>query len=180
MGAFQSLMKSLFGKKEIRIVMVGLNGAGKITILHKLKLGEIVTTIPTSGFNVKTVEYKNISFTAWDVGGQDEVRPLWRQYFQNTQGLIFVVDSNDRERVGEAKEELNRLLNEDELRDAVLLVFANKQDLPNAMNAAEVTDKLGLHDIRSRSWYIQATCATSGDGLYEGLDWLSNELKKRK
>lgn len=82
------------------------------------------------GFNVETVEYKNISFTVWDVGGQDKIRPLWRHYFQNTQGVIFVVDSNDRERVSEAREELQRMLNEDELRDALLLVFANKQDLP--------------------------------------------------
>lgn len=116
----------------------------------------------------------------WDVGGQDKIRPLWRHYFQNTQGLIFVVDSNDRERVNEAREELTRMLAEDELRDAVLLVFANKQDLPNAMNAAEITDKLGLHSLRHRNWYIQATCATSGDGLYEGLDWLSNQLKNAK
>lgn len=115
--------------------------------------------------------------------------------------MIFVVDSNDRERIGEAREELMRMLAEDELRDAVLLIFANKQvskfvlsferkmlisddikrmiiqDLPNAMNAAEITDKLGLHSLRNRNWYIQATCATSGDGLYEGLDWLSNQLK---
>jgi small GTP-binding protein len=180
MGAFQSLFKSLFGKKEMRILMVGLDAAGKTTILYKLKLGEIVTTIPTIGFNVETVEYKNISFTVWDVGGQDKIRPLWRHYFQNTQGLIFVVDSNDRERVNEAKEELNRMLSEDELREAQLLVFANKQDLPNAMNAAEITDKLGLHALRNRNWYIQATCATSGDGLYEGLDWLSNQLKQLK
>lgn len=93
--------------------------------------------------------------------------------FQNTQGIIFVVDSNDRERVTEAREELQRMLNEDELRDALLLVFANKQDLPNAMNAAEITDKLGLHSLNRREWYIQATCATSGDGLYEGLEWVS-------
>lgn len=66
----------------------------------------------------------------WDVGGQDKIRPLWRHYFQNTQGIIFVVDSNDRDRVVEAREELQRMLNEDELRDALLLVFANKQDLP--------------------------------------------------
>ncbi len=122
-------------------------------------------------------------------------------------GLIFVVDSNDRERVNEGREELMRMLAEDELREAVLLVFANKQvltafnwlcallsscmflhiwhvfvrqDLPNAMNAAEITDKLGLHSLRHRNWYIQATCATSGDGLYEGLDWLSNQLKNQK
>lgn len=104
------------------------------------------------GFNVETVEYKNIQFTVWDVGGQDKIRPLWRHYFQNTQGIIFVVDSNDRDRVVEAREELQRMLNEDELRDALLLVFANKQDLPNAMNAAEITDKLGLHSLRQRAW----------------------------
>ena len=106
------------------------------------------------------------------------IRPLWRHYYQNTQGVIFVVDSNDRDRVGEARDELHRMLNEDELREAMLLVFANKQDLPNAMNAAEITDKLGLHSLRQRNWYIQSTCATTGDGLYEGLDWLSNSLAK--
>lgn len=199
------------------------------------------------------MEYKNISFTVWDVGGQDKIRPLWRHYFQNTQGLIFVVDSNDRDRIGEARDELHRMLNEvrpvarilslwavcaregafftarrqgaspggcraswqgfagtlrtaqlacarsacvdmwtdparpfpfvareqDELRDAVLLVFANKQDLPNAMNAAEITDKLGLHALRQRHWYIQSCCATSGEGLYEGLDWLSQNIANR-
>ncbi|CAL8094751.1 unnamed protein product [Calicophoron daubneyi] len=175
-----SLFDRLFGKKEMRILMVGLDAAGKTTILYKLKLGEIVTTIPTIGFNVETVEYKNISFTVWDVGGQDKIRPLWRHYFQNTQGLIFVVDSNDRERINEAREELSRMLSEDELRDAVLLVFANKQDLPQAMSAADITDKLGLHSLRNRSWFIQSACATSGSGLYEGLDWLSNALSHRK
>ncbi|XP_067669709.1 ADP-ribosylation factor 2 [Haliotis asinina] len=177
---FQKLFQSLMGCKDMRILMVGLDAAGKTTILYKLKLGEIVTTIPTIGFNVETVEYKNINFTVWDVGGQDKIRPLWRHYYQNTQGLIFVVDSNDRERISEAREELTRMLNEDELREAILLVFSNKQDLPNAMNAAEITDKLGLHNLRNRKWYIQATCATSGDGLYEGLDWLSNTLKSMK
>merc|ERR1712184_6406 len=178
MGMFISkALQKLVGKRDMRILMVGLDAAGKTTILYKLKLGEIVTTIPTIGFNVETVEYKNISFTVWDVGGQDKIRPLWRHYFQNTQGLIFVVDSNDRERISEARDELMRMLAEDELREAVLLIFANKQDLPNAMNAAEITDKLGLHSLRNRVWYIQATCATFGDGLYEGLDWLSNQLK---
>ncbi|NWQ79036.1 ARF4 factor, partial [Columbina picui] len=132
-------------------ILVGLDAAGKTTILYKLKLGEIVTTIPTIGFNVETVEYKNICFTVWDVGGQDKIRPLWRHYFQNTQGLIFVVDSNDRERIQEAAEELQKMLQEDELRDAVLLLFANKQDLPNAMAISEMTDKLGLQSLRNRT-----------------------------
>eukprot|EP01125_Pyxidicula_operculata_P006033 TRINITY_DN210_c0_g1_i2.p1 TRINITY_DN210_c0_g1~~TRINITY_DN210_c0_g1_i2.p1 ORF type:complete len:180 (-),score=41.15 TRINITY_DN210_c0_g1_i2:135-674(-) len=177
-GLFAKLFSGL-GKKEMRILMVGLDAAGKTTVLYKLKLGEIVTTIPTIGFNVETVQYKNINFTVWDVGGQDKIRPLWRHYYQNTQGLIYVVDSNDRARVDEAALELQKVLREDELRDAVVLVLANKQDLPNAMSVAEVTDKLGLHSLRSRQWYIQATCATSGDGLYEGLDWLSNALKNK-
>ena len=159
--------------------MVGLDAAGKTTILYKLKLGEVVTTIPTIGFNVETVEYKNISFSVWDVGGQDKIRPLWRHYYQNTQGLIFVVDSNDRERVEDAREELQKMLNEEELRDAVLLVFANKQDLPHAMRVAEVTDKMGLLSLRHRKWYIQACCAQTGEGLYEGLDWLSTTLTKK-
>ncbi|XP_022057981.1 ADP-ribosylation factor 4 [Acanthochromis polyacanthus] len=173
-----SIFGRLFGKKQMRILMVGLDAAGKTTILYKLKLGEIVTTIPTIGFNVETVEYKNISFTVWDVGGQDKIRPLWRHYFQNTQGLIFVVDSNDRERVAESAEELTKMLQEDELKDAVLLVFANKQDLPNALTVSDLTDRLGLNVLRNKTWHVESACATQGTGLYEGLDWLSKELSK--
>lgn len=197
--------------------MVGLDAAGKTTILYKLKLGEIVTTIPTIGELVSlapetlateptrasqasTSKRSNTRTSRSPCGTLEgrtrsarfggTVRPPGpdRQHeqrltraavpadFQNTQGIIFVVDSNDRERVSEAREELQRMLNEDELRDALLLVFANKQDLPNAMNAGEITDKLGLHTLRQRTWYIQAACATSGDGLYEGLDWLSTNV----
>ncbi|XP_061054326.1 ADP-ribosylation factor 4-like [Eubalaena glacialis] len=151
---FFSLFSHLFGRKQMCILMVGLDAAGKMTILYKLKLGEIVTTIPTTGFNVETVEYKNICFTVWDVDGQGKIRPLWRHYFQNTQGLIFVVDSNDRERIQEGREELQKMLQEDELRDAAWLLFANKQDLPNATAIREMTDKLGLQSLRNRTWYV--------------------------
>ena len=178
MGSAFAKLLSRFGKKDMRILMVGLDAAGKTTILYKLKLGEIVTTIPTIGFNVETVEYRNINFTVWDVGGQDKIRPLWRHYFQGTQGLIFVVDSNDRERVYAAQEELAKMLHEDELHDASILVLANKQDLPHAMPVAELTEKLGLHNIRTHKWFVQATCATTGDGLYEGLDWLACNVGK--
>ncbi|KAL9265203.1 ADP-ribosylation factor 1-like protein [Drosera capensis] len=174
--AVSRLVRMMFEKKDMRILMVGLDAAGKTTILYKLKLGEVVTTIPTIGFNVETLEYKHVSFTVWDVGGQDKIRPLWRHYFRGSQAVIFVVDSNDRDRVLEAKDELHRVLDEHELQNATLLVFANKQDLPNAMTTAEITDKLGLHSLRHRRWYIQAACATSGQGLYEGLDWLSANI----
>ena len=146
--------------------------------VYATKVALVIVVLFGLGFNVESVEYKNINFTVWDVGGQDKIRPLWRHYFTNTQGLIFVVDSNDRERIQEAKDELNKMLDEDELRDAVVLVFANKQDLPNALSTSELVDKLGINSLKNRHWYIQATCATQGSGIYEGLDWLSDQLGK--
>mmetsp|Transcript_68708 Transcript_68708/g.159296 ORF Transcript_68708/g.159296 Transcript_68708/m.159296 type:complete len:180 (-) Transcript_68708:73-612(-) len=174
--AFTKIWQRLIGKTEMRILMVGLDAAGKTTILYKLKLGEVVTTIPTIGFNVETVEYKNLSFTVWDVGGQDKVRPLWRHFGQGTQALIYVIDSADRDRIEDSGEELTRMLKEEEMHGAALLVFANKQDQPNAMTAAEVTEKLGLYKLCDRQWFIQPACAVTGDGLCEGLDWLSRAI----
>ena len=123
---FTNIWKRMVGTKEMRILMVGLDAAGKTTILYKLKLGEVVNTIPTIGFNVEEVTYKNISFHVWDVGGQDKIRQLWRHYYTNTQGIIFVVDSNDRDRVDDAREELHKMINDEELKDAIVLVYANK------------------------------------------------------
>ena len=164
------------------VIMVGLDAAGKTTILYQLKLGEVVTTIPTIGFNVETVSYKNVSFTVWDVGGQDRIRPLWRHYYQDVDGVIFVVDSNDRDRMDIAKTEMEKMLSEVELRNACVLVYANKQDLPNAMTASEVADKLQLSRVvgSSRKWFIQPACGTTGDGLYEGLEWLSDVFDNRQ
>jgi len=101
--AFTKLFDKFFGKKDMRILMLGLDAAGKTTILYKLKLGEVVSSVPTIGFNVECLEYKNIKFTVWDVGGQDKIRLLWKHYYQNTNGLIFVVDSLDKERIDLAK-----------------------------------------------------------------------------
>lgn len=126
----------------------------------------------------RTVDYNNVQFTVWDVGGQDKIRPLWRHYFQNTQGLIYVVDSNDRDRIHEARDELFKMLGEEELRKATVLVFANKQDLPNAMPVADLTQELGLPSVSNRKWFVQACCATNGTGLYEGLDWLTENLSE--
>merc|ERR1719361_734562 len=135
--------------------MVGLDAAGKTTILYKLRLGEVVSTIPTIGFNVE--------------------------------GIIFAVDSNDRDRMDNdngyddnAKEELHRMLAEDELRNAAVLVMANKQDMSQALSVRTITDKLQLNTLKNRDWFIQGTSAQTGDGLYEGLDWLSETMLKRK
>jgi ADP-ribosylation factor protein 6 len=138
-------------------------------ILYKLKLNQDVTTIPTVGFNVETVTYKNVKFNVWDVGGQDKIRPLWRHYFSGTQGLIFVIDSNDRARIDEARQELHRIILDREMKEALLLVFANKQDIPGAMTPTEVTEKLRLTQLKERMWYVVPSCATTGEGLFEGL-----------
>ncbi|KAJ7569309.1 hypothetical protein O6H91_01G071800 [Diphasiastrum complanatum] len=153
---------------------------GKTTILYKLKLGKNIDTNPTIGFNVETVEFKNMSFTVWDVGGKEKIRQLWRFYFQNNQGLIFVVDSNDRDRMIEARNEIHKLTNDMELTEVKLLVLANKHDLPNAMSVAEMSEKLSLSNIRQRNWHIQSCCAVTGEGLYEGLDWLSTAISYTK
>jgi len=180
-GSFSRILyKRLFGNKEVKILLLGLDAAGKTTMLYKMKLGEVVTTIPTIGFNVETVQYKNVSVITWDVGGRDKIRPLWRHYMADTAALIFMVDSNDRERISEAAEEIHKALNEEQLKDAILLVLANKADLPNAMSNSEITEKLNLHSLRRQKWYIQSTCCTSGDGIYEGLDWLSSTLSKNE
>ena len=142
-------------------------------------MGETVKTIPTIGFNVETLEYKNLNFTVWDVGGQDKIRVLWKHYYQNTDGLIFVVDSNDKDRIEDASEELKKMLAEEELKDAAVLVMANKQDLNGAMSPNDVTEKLGLQSLKGRQWLVQGTSATTGQGLKEGLDWMAKTLSNK-
>ena len=182
MGNFiTNVWSKLFAMEDMRILMVGLDAAGKTTILYKLKLGELVTPIPTIGFNVEEVNYKNINFTMWDVGGQKKLREMWRFYYENTQAVIFVVDSADHQRVEhEAKEELHNLMNQEELKDCVFLIYANKQDFAGALNPGQLAEKLGLNQMRGKKWYVQSAIATRGDGLYEGLDWLSDNIKKTK
>jgi len=185
MGGLASRLRALFrSRPPLRVIMNGLDAAGKTTILYKLKLGEVVTTIPTIGFNVETVDYKNTSFVVWDVGGRCKIRALWKHYYQDASAMILVVDSNDRERLapGEysyetCRDALHMLLAEEQLHGLPLLVFANKQDLPNALSTEEIATALGLPQLRSRRWRIQGTCAVTGEGLYEGLDWLSSVIQ---
>ncbi|CAN8269737.1 unnamed protein product [Cochlearia groenlandica] len=126
---FRKLFDSFFGNQEMRVVMLGLDAAGKTTILYKLHIGEVLSTVPTIGFNVEKVQYKNVMFTVWDVGGQEKLRPLWRHYFNNTDGLIYVVDSLDRERIGKAKQEFQEIIKDPFMLNSIILVFANKQDM---------------------------------------------------
>ncbi|KAJ5239521.1 hypothetical protein N7468_004140 [Penicillium chermesinum] len=177
-GQVSKMMGKIFGTKEMRILMLGLDAAGKTTILYKLKLSnQDVTTIPTVGFNVESVTYKNVKFNVWDVGGQDKIRPLWRHYYSGTQGLIFVVDSSDTARLEEARSELHKIINDREMKDALLLVFANKQDINGHLTPEEITHQLQLTKLKDKTWYVAPSVATDGTGIFEGLAWLSNNVK---
>ena len=179
-GGLISYFKSLIGSREMRILILGLDGAGKTTILYRLQVGEVVTTIPTIGFNVEQVTYKNLKFQVWDLGGQTSIRPYWRCYYSSTDAIIYVVDSSDKDRIGISKQELISMLEEEELKKAVLVVLANKQDLETAMSVAEVHQALGLDLLKSRTFQIFKTSAVKGEGLEEAMEWLSNTLQVAK
>uniref|UniRef100_A0A6B2LKH5 ADP-ribosylation factor n=1 Tax=Arcella intermedia TaxID=1963864 RepID=A0A6B2LKH5_9EUKA len=165
---------------DARILMLGLDGAGKSTILYKLKLGEVRHLTPTIGFNVESINYKNIKFTVWDIAGQARIRKLWHHYYENAKGLIFVLDSNDVPRISEAAKELSILMSEPELSEIPVLIFANKQDLPYAVDIRQLAEQLCLYDVLGRPWHIQSCCGVEGGGLLQGLDWLSGALKAQK
>merc|ERR1711915_350771 len=177
---FSNLFSGLFGTKERRILILGLDGAGKTTILYRLQVGEVVTTIPTIGFNVETVSYKNLKFQVWDLGGQTSIRPYWRCYYANTDAIIYVVDSMDRDRIAVSKTELLTMLEEDELKKAILVVFANKQDLEGCLTVTEVANALGLATLKNRKYQIFKTSAMNGEGLDEAMEWLSNAILQQK
>jgi ADP-ribosylation factor protein 1 len=163
-----------------KILMQGLDAAGKTTLLYKIFKGRnIETTIPTIGFNVETAadDTSVVLWNTWDVGGRDKIRPLWRHYYQNTAACVFVVDSNDRERIDQAGEELRKMLGEEELQGVPLLVLANKQDLPLCMSLDEITAALGLHLYAGRrKWRVFPTVAIAGEGVDAALMWLGRQM----
>lgn len=168
-----------FNSKQYRIIMIGLDNAGKTQILYKLKLGDTITTIPTVGFNVETVSYKWVNLVVWDIGGQDKLRTLWRHYYEGLNGLIFVIDASDRERIREAIESLSTELVQPQMQKAPILILANKQDIEGAISAEELTDVLHtLFKGHDRNFKVFETVATKDIGIIQGIDWLFNELVK--
>ncbi|KAJ5079869.1 adp-ribosylation factor 4b-related [Anaeramoeba ignava] len=174
-----SSLKKLFKKKQTSLLMVGLDSAGKTTVLNWLKSGVKTDTEPTIGFSVETIKYHKLTLRVWDMGGQDKIRPLWAHYYKSAKGIIFVIASDEPQRFEEANLELQKMLNNEDLGPVPLLVFANKQDLPKAESTDAISRKLNLGSLNNREWFIQKTSAISGDGIYEGLSWLSNLLSKK-
>ncbi|CAH8250916.1 unnamed protein product [Arabidopsis lyrata] len=181
-------LAGFFHKEELRIVFFGLDATGKSSILHKLKTGEtLATTMPTVGLNVESVRYKDSILSFWEMGGQQCYKwfPISKHYFQDIAGLVLVVDSTDRDQIEEAKDFLNVVI--DEIQGSVpdnvaVLVYGNKHEVPGAMSASEISNKLDLTSLRQknwqRNWHVQSSCAFSGDGLHEGLDWLLNNAER--
>ncbi|KAJ1608769.1 ADP-ribosylation factor-like protein 2 [Cryptosporidium canis] len=163
-------------EKEMRILVLGLDNAGKTTVVRKFAGEDISRIQPTLGFNIKTLIHGKYRLNTWDIGGQKTIRSYWRNYFESTDGIIWVVDSTNVERIESCNEELHRLLSEERLSGASLLVFANKQDLSNALTPEEIANALDLSKISNRHWRIQSCCGLDGNGLKEGIDWIVHDI----
>lgn len=206
MGKNSSLLDALPSTQAtLHVVMLGLDSAGKTTALYRLKFDQYLNTVPTIGFNCEKVKgttgrAKGINFLVWDVGGQEKLRPLWKSYTRCTDGIVFVLDSVDVERMEEAKMELVRTAKSPDNTGVPILVLANKQDLPGAREPKELEKLLGLHELGAGSgsagggqnssscgggspvhmWHVQPACAITGDGLHEGMEALYEMILKRR
>ncbi|ELP92824.1 ADP-ribosylation factor, putative [Entamoeba invadens IP1] len=170
-------MGNCFGKnKRVWVLMIGLDAAGKTTILYHLKYYKYVNTIPTMGFNVEDVQYKRIVFNVWDINGGSCLRPMTRQYYSRTQAIIYVIDTNDQDRINEAKEFVHQFCIDEELFNVPILFYLNKTDLPNALTKQEIIDKMELQSIAGHEWMCQECCGITGDGSFEGLGWLYSKF----
>jgi ADP-ribosylation factor-like protein 2 len=179
MGLLRFLRKLKLKEKEMRILFLGLDNAGKSSVI-KAFMGESIDDLsPTLGFEIKTVEYKDFRLSCWDVGGQSTIRAYWRNYFEATDGVVWVVDSTDEERLLLCKKELDTVLQQERLACASLLIFANKQDIPGALSAKQISERLDLNRIERRHWSIVPCSAATREGIAEGIEWLVDDIGSR-
>ena len=181
MGLLTILKKVKQKERDLRILILGLDNAGKTTVMKRVSGEDIHEISPTVGFNIKTLEYKDYNLNLWDVGGQKSIRTYWRNYFELTDGIIWVVDSVDMWRLQECRLQLKDLLSQEKLAGASLLIFANKRDLAGALSFEDIatTLELGSSEISGRHWTIFGSSAVTGDGLAAGFDWLVDDIASR-
>ena len=172
-------MGGCLGKNSANIIFLGLDGAGKTSILHWLKYGNTESVQSTIGFNVETIQpLKNVSFTVWDVNGSDKARSSWDRYFSGCDGLVFVIDGANEARFEEAKNELHRVLKSGEVAGLPLIVLVNKQDLPRAVRASDLVMKLGLDKSRmKRKIHVQGTSTITGEGICTAMKEIHTLVK---
>ena len=177
MGFILSKIIEFFTKNRnnFKIIILGMQNAGKTTILYRLSLGQFIKTTPTIGSNVEELTYNNVKFQAWDLGGQSSTRSVWDVYYMNTDAVVFVVDSQDDEFAEDSKKEFHKLIQNTNLKNAVILIFANKQDLPGAKPINKIIEYYEMNKL-NHIWKIQPCSAVKGDGLINGIKWLSEQL----
>lgn len=173
-----TLITKIFGGRELRVLILGLDNAGKTTILFRMKTGTVVQTQPTLGMNIETLHVNNLRLQAWDLGGQQTLRNYWRLYFAGADAVIFVIDSTDTRRLQVVRQELGTMLQDPDLGRVPLLLLLNKMDMEGAMSVQQVVEHLQLPRIRDRPWHIQPTSALRGTGLTEGFLWLTSILRR--
>ena len=181
MGFILSKIIEFFTKSRnnFKIIILGMQNAGKTTILYRLSLGQVVKTSPTIGSNVEELTYNNVKFQAWDLGGQESIRSVWDVYYMNTDAVVYVIDSQDDEYFEESKAQFHKLLKNQTLKNATILIFANKQDLQGAKDVNKLIQDYEFFKIREHVWHIQPCSALKGEGLVTGIKWLSEQLTFR-
>ncbi|EPY73103.1 ADP-ribosylation factor-like protein 14 [Camelus dromedarius] len=167
--------------KQAQILLLGLDSAGKSTLLYKLKLAKDIVTFPTIGFNVEMIELeRGLLLTVWDIGGQEKMRTVWGDFCENTDGLVYVVDSTDNQRLEDSRREFEHILKNEHIQNVPVVLLANKQDVPGALTAEDITRMFKVKKLCSdRNWYVQPCCAVTGDGLVEGFQKLTGFVKSR-
>ena len=177
MGFIFSKILDFFSRSRnnFKIIILGIQNAGKTTILYRLSIGQLVKTTPTIGSNVEEISYNNVKLQAWDLGGQESTRSIWNVYYVNTDAIIYVIDTHD-ETYDDSKTQFYKLLSNETLKNAIILIYANKQDLPGAKNVAEIIQIYELDTIKDHIWHIQPCSAQTGEGLITGMKWLSDQL----
>ena len=177
MGFIFSKILDFFSRSRsnFKIIILGIQNAGKTTILYRLSLGQLVQTTPTIGSNVEEISYNNVKLQAWDLGGQESTRSVWDVYFVNTDAIIYVIDSHDTN-YDESKTQFYKLLENEALKNAVILIYANKQDLSGAKSVNDIIQIYELNKLKEHVWNIQPCSAQTGEGLITGMKWLSDQL----
>eukprot|EP00762_Andalucia_godoyi_P000326 ANDGO_03044.mRNA.1 ADP-ribosylation factor-like protein 6 len=171
-------MGAKFSKKKAQIVFCGLDNSGKSTIINYLKprKTQSLDIVPTVGFSVEQFTKNNVSFTVFDMSGQGRYRNLWEHYFKDSNAIIFVIDTSDKIRMVVVKEELSMVLQHPDTRGLPILFFANKMDLQTALSPMEVVQLLELDRITDRTWHIVPSNAVTGEGVEDGMTWLTAKL----
>lgn len=173
------LMNKITGTKSAKVIMQGIDASGKTKILYYLKGKKDEKPIPTIGSNLEKIKYKNLEIDLYDVGGADKAKLVpWPENQIDTKGYIFVVDSSDKERIEDAKQLLELKMKEHEKKNVPLLVMANKQDIQGCLTPDEIAEKLQMEQYKQRIWKVQGTNAIDGDGLWDGINWLTDTINQ--